>query len=83
MARNSTQQPPKVPSGPYATRRQLAEIHLERFGVPISHRTLERWPLPFRIVNGYAVCLKEDFLAEAERRFNDAPVIMHGHKAAA
>lgn len=71
----------------YGDRHQLAEIHHRYFG-PLSARTLETWPLPWRRVNGRAVAEVRVFLAEAERRFNAAPVILGGrrhalHKAAA
>ncbi len=60
-----------------ADRRQLREIH-ERYYGPISERTFERWPLQWRIVNGRAVSGVREFLAEAERRFNEALVIRGG-----
>jgi hypothetical protein len=65
----------------YGSREQLADIHGHYYG-PISHRTLERWPLRWRKVNGRAVAEVREFLAEAERRFREAPVIMSGQKAA-
>jgi hypothetical protein len=61
----------------YGSREQLAEIHTRYYG-PIHHRTLERWPLRWRLVNGRAVAEVREFLAEAERRFVAAPVIRGG-----
>jgi hypothetical protein len=61
----------------YAARLQLAEIHQHYYG-PISFRTLETWPLVWRRVNGRAVAEVRAFLAEAQRRFDAAPVIRGG-----
>lgn len=69
--------PTKLPR--FGTRAQLAEIHTRYYG-PISHRTLENWPLSWRKVNGRAVASVQEFLAEAERRFHAAPVIRGGRK---
>jgi hypothetical protein len=44
----------------------------------ISPRTLERWPLRWRLVNGKAHCETADLFAEAERRLNSAPAVMGG-----
>jgi len=65
----------------HGSREQLADIHRYYFG-PISHRTLERWPLRWRKVNGRAVADVREFLTEAERRFREAPVVMGGQQAA-
>ncbi len=80
MAR-SAKLPPK-PIAPaeqprFASRVQLAAMH--PYG-PLSPRTLETWPLAWRTVNGRAIADVQEFLAEAERRFNAAPVIMGGRK---
>jgi hypothetical protein len=61
----------------YATRKQLSQIHHQYFG-PLSARTLESWPLAWRVVNGRAVAELREFLAEAQRRFDEAPVIRGG-----
>jgi hypothetical protein len=61
----------------HGSRAQLADIHCYYYG-PISHRTLERWPLRWRKVNGRAVADVREFLSEAERRFRAAPVVMGG-----
>ncbi len=45
---------------------------------PISARTLERWPLQWRRVNGRALVETNELLAEAQRRLNDAPSVMGG-----
>lgn len=84
----STPPPLDLPADPdltklprFGTRAQLAEIHTKYFG-PISHRTLEAWPLGWRMVNGRAVTDVREFLEEAERRFNAAPVIRGGRRNA-
>lgn len=45
---------------------------------PISPRTLERWPLRWRRVNGRALVETRDLLAEAQRRVDLAPTICGG-----
>jgi hypothetical protein len=74
----------RLPSAPdperlprYADRRFLALLHTHYFG-PQSYRTLENWPLDWRLVNGKAVAEVRQFLAEAQRRFDEAPVIRGG-----
>jgi hypothetical protein len=66
----------------YGDRHQLAFIHQRYYG-PLSSRTLEAWNLQWRRVNGRAVADVRAFLAEAERRFNDAPVVMGGRRTPA
>jgi hypothetical protein len=86
MARPTSQLRPLVlPADPdpdrmpirFGDRPQLSEIHERYFG-PCSPRTLERWPLTWRVVNGRAVAEVREFLAEAQRRFDAAPVIRGG-----
>ena len=69
--------PAKLPR--YGDRRFLARLHCHYYGHQ-SPRTLEAWPLPWRIVNGRAVTEVRAFLAEAQRRFDAAPVIMGGRR---
>jgi hypothetical protein len=61
----------------YGDRRQLAQIHEQYYG-RISPRTLESWPLPWRISNGRAVAETRAFLIEAQRRFDAAPTVFGG-----
>lgn len=84
----STPQPLDLPAEPdlnklprFGTRVQLAEIHTKYFG-PISHRTLEDWPLGWRRVGGRAVASVLEFLNEAQRRFDAAPVVRGGRRVA-
>jgi len=65
----------------YADRRTLARIHAQFFA-PMSPRTLEAWSLPWRTVNGRAVTEVRGFLAEAQRRFDAAPIIRGGARRA-
>jgi hypothetical protein len=48
---------------------------------PISHRTLEAWPITWRYVNGRATCDTGELLALAEAKLNAAPPLMGGRKA--
>jgi hypothetical protein len=85
MARPQTNPPSlKLPAEPdpsqmprYGDRRQLAQIHNQYFG-PQSPRTLEKWSLDWRMVNGRAVAEVRAFLKEAQRRFDASPVIRGG-----
>jgi hypothetical protein len=61
----------------YGDRQQLAQIH-NRYWGKLSHRSLEKWPLAWRIVSGRAVCSVSEFITEAQRRFDAAPVIRGG-----
>lgn len=64
----------------YGSREQLAEIHNRYYG-PLSPRSLERgWRLQWRVVNGRAVASVSEFLAEAQRRFEEAPPIRGGRR---
>jgi hypothetical protein len=64
----------------YLTKAQAAQVHDQIFG-PISPRTIrELWPLKWRIVNKKAVTETRAFLAEAQRRFDAAALIMGGKR---
>ena len=39
---------------------------------PVSHRTLETWPIRWRIVNGRALAETEEILAFAAKKLADA-----------
>jgi len=62
-------------------RRQGAKLITERFG-PMSARTLERWPLKWRLFNGRAVTLTEDLIAVAQAKLEEAPLIKGGGRDA-
>lgn len=65
----------------HGTKEELAEIHHKYFG-PLSPRSLERWPLAWRRVNGRNTSPVVEFLAEAQRRFDAAPVVRAGTQTA-
>jgi hypothetical protein len=75
---------PPEPDGPmpirFGTREQLAEIHRKYWG-PLSSRSIERWDLVWRIVNGHAVSNVAMFIAKAQKRFDDSPATRGGRRA--
>ena len=58
-------------------RRLAAKIVSDRF-FPISRRTLERWPLTWRRINGRALVDTNELLAEAQRRVEDSAAVRGG-----
>jgi len=60
-----------------SNRHQLAAIITQYF-FKVSARSLERWPLSWRHVNGRSICRTADALEEARRRLEAAPVIRSG-----
>lgn len=60
-------------------RRRGAEIITAEF-FPISPRTLERWALPTRRVNGKALMETRDLLAMAAAQLEAAPVLATGRQ---
>jgi hypothetical protein len=70
--------PPDLDTLPsYISRPQAAELHTKHYG-PLRPRTLESWPLTWRTVNGRALVETAEFVAEAQRRFDAAPVWRSG-----
>lgn len=69
-----------MPPGRYVNRRQLAKRITEELYV-VSARSLERWPLVWRLVNGKAVTNEEEGMAEARRRLKEAPAIRGGRRS--
>jgi hypothetical protein len=49
---------------------------------PVSHRSLEAWPLPTRHVNGRAVVPTDTLFEVAYAKFTAAPVVMGGRRTA-
>jgi len=49
---------------------------------PVSHRSLEAWPLPWRHVNGRAVTPTIALFAVAYAKLAAAPVVMGGRRQA-
>jgi hypothetical protein len=56
---------------------QLAQIHNRYFG-KLSPRSLERWPLTWRKVNGRNVSSVRDFLELSKSKFESAPLVRGG-----
>lgn len=77
MTTNAPLAPPTGILPIWVDRKQGAKIITERLG-PISARTLERWPLKWRLFNGRAVTLTEDLIAVAQARLDEAPLIKGG-----
>lgn len=63
---------PDPPAGP-ATRRAIYEYCREA-GIPTSLRTIEKWPLPYRVMGNKAVSDWNVVIAFLDDRFNSAPV---------
>ncbi len=64
----------------FVNRRQGAQFLSERF-FPVSHRTLESWPLAWRHVNGHAVCELAELVAVAEAKLAAAAPIRSGSQS--
>lgn len=62
-------------------RRTGAEL-VTRYLFPVSHRTLERWPLKGRVVNGRLVFATAELFAHARALMEAAPPIRGGKRAA-
>jgi hypothetical protein len=69
--------PPDVPVR--VDRRAGAEI-LTRYLFPVSHRSLEAWPLTWRHVNGKAVVETAELFAVAQAKLDAAPPIRGGRR---
>jgi hypothetical protein len=68
----------ELPNLPHhGDRKTLAPI-ITKLVFPVSHRSLEVWPLRWRFVNGHALAETYEALAHAWRKFNSATVIMRG-----
>jgi hypothetical protein len=64
----------------YSERRSGAEL-VKQHVIPVSHRSLEAWPLPWQHVNGKAVTPTIALLAVAYEKLVAAPVIMGGRRS--
>ena len=60
-------------------RRTAAEL-VTRLYFPVSHRTVEAWPLVVRRVNGWALYETAELLAFAKAKFDAAPAIRGGRR---
>jgi hypothetical protein len=68
-------QPPNV------DRRKGADL-ITKHLFPVSHRSLEAWPLPTRQVNGRAIISTATLFEVAYAKLAAAPVIMTGKRTA-
>ena len=58
-------------------RKPLAEAISHEF-FPVSHRSLEAWPLSWQLVNGKAVTATRDAFIVAQAKLNAAPAMRSG-----
>ena len=63
---------------PVRVDRKLAADIVTRLYFPISHRTVERWPLTWRRLNGRNLVDTSELLAEAQRRVENCAAIRGG-----
>ena len=87
MPRNETiDWPPEIKaalaSAPANADRRVAADLITRHFFPVSHRSLETWPVPVRLVNGRAVTPTAIWFQLAHAKLEAAPVLMGGRKAA-
>lgn len=61
-------------------RRAGAELLTLHF-FPVSHRTLEAWPLTWRHVNGKAVCETAELFEVARAKLEASPPVRGGRRA--
>jgi hypothetical protein len=61
----------------FVSRKRGAEL-VTQFYFPVSHRTMERWPVVGRVVNGRLVFPTPDLLAHAQSMMDAAPAIKGG-----
>jgi hypothetical protein len=60
--------------------RKTGAVLITRHMFPVSHRSLEVWPLPTRRVNGRAVIPTAALFEVAYQKFAEAPVVMGGRR---
>ena len=58
--------------------RQRGAALIQKYFFPVSPRTLERWPITWRRINGRALVKTDELLSEAQRRVDAAPAIRGG-----
>jgi hypothetical protein len=69
---------PDLSTLPVNVDRQRGAELVTRYFFPVSHRTLERWPLTGRVVNGRLVFATSDLFAHARAMMDAAPSIKSG-----
>jgi hypothetical protein len=73
---------PDLATLPVRVNRKVGAGLVGRYYFPVSHRTLEAWPLSWRRVNGKAVCETAELFAAARAKLEAAPTIRGGRRAA-
>ncbi len=73
---------PDVAELPVRVPRETAAALLSRYYFEVSPRTLERWPLKWRRLNGRAHCETGQLFAVAESMLAAAPAVMGGSRRA-
>jgi hypothetical protein len=66
---------------PVRVDRETAAKLLTKYYFRTHRRTLERWPLGWRMLNGRAHCETAELFAIAEAQLNAAPVVMGGRNS--
>ncbi len=74
---------PDLASLPVRVDRRTGAELLARYFFPCSHRTLEAWPIRWRLVNGRALVETAELFAFARTKLDEAPAIQGGRKQAA
>jgi hypothetical protein len=69
---------PAPPPLPVRVDRRTAADLVTRLFFPVSHRTVEAWPLTVRHVNGKATLETAELLAYAQAKLDAAPPIKGG-----
>ena len=69
---------PNLSELPVRVSRVSAAKLVKRFYFEVSPRTLERWPVPWRRLNGRAHCETADLFAHAESLLAEAPPVRGG-----
>ena len=63
---------------PVRVNRKVGASIISHYLFPISPRTLERWPVSWRRLNGRALVETDELLSEAQRRVDAAACIRGG-----
>ncbi len=73
---------PAAPPLPVRVDRRTAAALVTQLFFPVSHRTVEAWPLTIRRVNGKATVETAELFAFAEAKLDAAPPIKSGRRIA-
>ncbi len=63
--------------------RKTGAAAITKYLFPVSHRSLEAWPLPTRLVNSKAIVPTATLFEIAYAKLAAAPVVMSGHRVTA